>query len=97
MNNNRRKEIARCILSLTSGNRLEDTLMALYDIVAAEDEYRDAIPENLQSGIRYEESEEASDYLNEAISSLECAAETDNPEEKNSCICDAIEALNSIN
>lgn len=58
------------------------TLQELYDIIAEakdnldavrgeEEEYKDNIPENLQSSERYERAEAAVDALESAVSSLE--------------------------
>lgn len=98
MNNKRRKEIAKCIEMLSKKspeiiNALED----LNDILFEEDEYRDNMPENLQGGSRYEDSEEASDLLNEAISYLDDALDEDDSDAKLELVESAIGALNNIN
>ena len=78
MNNKRRKEIKSCIVALCKTNSNIDVVLEnLNDILMDEDYYRDNMPENLQGGIRYEESEEASDYLNDAISYLTDALDED--------------------
>lgn len=98
MNNKRRKEIKSCIVALCKTNSNIDVVLEnLNDILMDEDYYRDYMPENLQGGIRYEESEEASDYLNDAISYLTDALDEDDIAEKSSMIESAIEALNNIN
>lgn len=98
MNNKRRKEIKSCIVALCRTNSNIDVVLEnLNDILMDEDYYRDNMPENLQGGIRYEESEEASDYLNDAISYLTDALDEDDITEKSSMIESAIEALNNIN
>lgn len=98
MNNKRRKEIKSCIVALCKTNSNIDVVLEnLNDILMDEDYYRDNMPENLQGGIRYEESEEASDYLNDAISYLTDALDEDDITEKSSMIESAIEALNNIN
>lgn len=98
MNNKRRKEIKSCIVALCKTNSNIDVVLEnLNDILMDEDYYRDNMPENLQGGIRYEESEEASDYLNDAISYLTDALDEDDIAEKSSMIESAIEALNNIN
>ena len=98
MNNKRRKEIKSCIVALCKTNsNIDVVLETLNDILMDEDYYRDNMPENLQGGIRYEESEEASDYLNDAISYLTDALDEDDIAEKSSMIESAIEALNNIN
>lgn len=64
MNNTRRKEIRNIIDELeTMAGKLDDLYSWLDELKSEEDEYRDNIPENLQGGIRYEESEEASDNM----------------------------------
>lgn len=98
MNNKRRKEIKSCVVALCKTNSNIDVVLEnLNDILMDEDYYRDNMPENLQGGIRYEESEEASDYLNDAISYLTDALDEDDIAEKSSMIESAIEALNNIN
>lgn len=98
MNNKRRKEIKNCIVALHKTNSNVDVVLEnLNDILMDEDYYRDNMPENLQGGIRYEESEEASDYLNDAISYLTDALDEDDITEKSSMIESAIEAMNNIN
>jgi hypothetical protein len=44
----------------------------LHSILAAEEAYRDAIPENLQASTRYDAACDAADGLEEAIALLEC-------------------------
>lgn len=65
MNNTRRKEIYFIIEQIID---LKDNLE---NILEDEDNYRDNIPENLWGSARYEKSEEASQNLELAISSLE--------------------------
>ena len=65
MNNARRKEISSII------EQVEELKDKLENILADEDEYRDNMPENLWGSERYEKSEEASQNLELAISSLE--------------------------
>lgn len=98
MNNARRKIITRCIRNLEGATPdIESILADLEDVLAEEDDARDCIPENLQCSVRYEESEEASEYLNDAISSLSGISEDDEADELRKQINDAIEALNNIN
>jgi hypothetical protein len=47
--------------------------MQLEEIQTEEEEYRDNIPENFQSGERYERTEEICESLSDAVSSLEDA------------------------
>lgn len=74
MNNTRRKEIRNIIDELeTMAGRLDDLYSWLDELKSEEEEYRDNIPENLQGGIRYEESEEASgnmEYASDALYDL---------------------------
>lgn len=71
MNNIRRKEIREIIDELeTLAGKLDDLYSWLDELKSEEEEYRDNIPENLQGGIRYEESEEASDNMEYASDAL---------------------------
>ncbi|WP_087333425.1 hypothetical protein [Flavonifractor sp. An82] len=98
MNNKRRKEIAKCIEMLSKKSpEIRNALEDLNDILFEEDEYRDNMPENLQGGSRYEDSEEASDLLNEAISYLDDALDEDDSDAKLELVESAIGALNNIN
>lgn len=65
MNNTRRKEINSII------EQIADLKDNLENILKDEDDYRDNMPENLWGSSRYEKSEEASQNLELAISSLE--------------------------
>ena len=76
MNIFRRKEIGNLI------SQIEEITDALENIKSDEEEYRDNIPENLQSSVRYEKAEEAIcmmedaiDNLSDAMSNLEEAKE----------------------
>ena len=44
----------------------------LHSVLAAEEAYRDAIPENLQASVRYDDACDAAEGLEEAIALLEC-------------------------
>lgn len=44
----------------------------LHNILAAEEAYRDHIPENLQASVRYDDACDAAEGLEEAIALLEC-------------------------
>lgn len=71
MNNTRRKEIRTIVDELeTLAGKLDDLYNWLDELKSEEEEYRDNIPENLQGGIRYEESEEASDNMEYASDAL---------------------------
>jgi len=65
MNKARRKEISRLNTEIT---RIIEELEEVKD---QEETYFDNIPENLQGGQRYEESEEAITALDDVLSSLE--------------------------
>jgi len=67
MNKPRRKALQEII------DQLEELKGSVADIQSEEEEYRDNMPENLQSSERYEKAEEACDSLSDAISSLEDA------------------------
>ena len=60
MNKIRRKNLQTII------DRLEDIKADLEEITYEEEEYRDNIPENLQSSEKYERADEACDNLNDA-------------------------------
>lgn len=74
MNKIRRKAISAVL------EQIEDLKTSLEELLGDEETYRDNIPENLQNGTRYEESEDAISDMEDAISNLE----------------DAISALESI-
>ena len=74
MNKTRRKAISAVL------EQIEDLKTSLEELLSDEETYRDNIPENLQNGTRYEESEDAISDMEDAISNLE----------------DAISALESI-
>ena len=64
MNKIRRKNLQTII------DRLEDIKADLEEITYEEEEYRDNIPENLQSSEKYERADEACDNLNDAAYTL---------------------------
>lgn len=65
MNNARREKLRKLMASL------ERTKEEVECILKKEDEARDAMPENLQDSDRYTASEECSDAMSDAVSSLE--------------------------
>ena len=67
MNRERRKALQAIV------DQLETLQMQLEEIQTEEEAYRDNIPENLQSGERYERTEEICESLSDAVSSLEDA------------------------
>lgn len=69
MNNTRRKAIDRLYEQITA---ISDELE---DLKFEEDEARDNMPENLQGGARYEQSEEASQAMEDAIEYLSSASD----------------------
>lgn len=64
MNKIRRKNLQTII------DRLEDIKADPEEITYEEEEYRDNIPENLQSSEKYERADEACDNLNDAADTL---------------------------
>lgn len=64
MNKIRRKNLQTII------DRLGDIKADLEEITCEEEEYRDNIPENLQSSEKYERADEACDNLNDAADTL---------------------------
>ena len=90
--------IQKAIDILEMGDSVEQALAILEDVLYAEEDAYDNIPENLQGSWRAEESEEAIDALNDAIDLLtdlqaaECADE-DEAEDK---IQEAIGCLEEI-
>ena len=69
MNKERRNKIAKII------SELESITNKLRSVLSEEEMAFDNMPENLQCSMKGEESEEAIDYMNEAIDSLESAIE----------------------
>lgn len=70
MNKARRKKIQKAIDMLEMGDGVNRALVLLEDVLYAEEDAYDNIPENLQGSLRAEESEEAIDALNDAIDLL---------------------------
>ena len=67
MNRERRKALQAIV------DQLETLQMQLEEIQTEEEDYRDNIPENFQSGERYEHIEEICESPSDAVSSLEDA------------------------
>ena len=67
MNKKRREEISEVV------GTLQDCKTKLESIKDEEDTSRENMPENLEGSQRYEDSETASDRLDDAISDLESA------------------------
>lgn len=65
MNMKRRDEISACIKSANSLSAIIDRLKS------EEEDYRDAIPENLQGSERYDNADSACDALQDALDSLD--------------------------
>lgn len=85
MNNIRRKEIREIMEQLYEAEaKLVDAYDWIIQVNEQEEEYRDNIPENLLGSVRYEASEEASNYMEYATDALEGLADS---------IIDAIEYL----
>jgi hypothetical protein len=74
---------------------LSDLIEDLEYILNEEECYKDNIPENLQNGIRYEESEESCDNLEEAISALGYIDNDDSVEYILNSINEAIDYLHN--
>lgn len=70
MNKARRKKIQKAIDMLETGNDVDQALAILEDVLYAEEDAYDNIPENLQGSWRAMDSEEAIDALNDAIELL---------------------------
>lgn len=56
-------------------DQIEMLRCTLEQLAEEEEEYRDNMPENLQSSERYEKADEACDSLNSALDSLDEAVE----------------------
>ena len=67
MNKIRRKKIQQIL------EKVEELLSEIEDVKGEEEEYRDNIPENLQSSMRYELAEDACNALENAYCSLDDA------------------------
>lgn len=65
MNNVRRKNIEKVI------GMISDARSLLEELMQEEEEYRDNMPENLQSSERYEKADEACYAMEEAIGNME--------------------------
>ena len=70
MNKARRKMIQKAIDILEMGDSVDQALAILEDVLYAEEDAYDNIPENLQGSWRAMDSEEAIDALNDAIDLL---------------------------
>lgn len=98
MDKARRKKIQKAIDMLEMGNGVGQALDILEEVLYAEEDAYDNIPENLQGSWRAEESEEAIDALNDAIellTDLQCAENADEDEEEDK-IQEAIGCLEEI-
>ena len=98
MNKARRKKIQKAIDMLEMGNDVDQALAILEDVLYAEEDAYDNIPENLQGSWRAEESEEAIDALNDAIdllTELQSAEDVDEDESEDK-IQEAIGCLEEI-
>ena len=98
MDKARRKKIQKAIDMLEMGNGVGQALDILEEVLYAEEDAYDNIPENLQGSWRAMESEEAIDALNDAIellTDLQCAENADEDEEEDK-IQEAIGCLEEI-
>lgn len=72
MNNTRRKEIDKAIALIEAlKGQIEEAVSAIETIKDEEEEYKDNMPESLQSSERYETADAAVSALEEALSPLE--------------------------
>lgn len=73
MNEPRRKNLRKVIKALREMK--DETLCPLHDLLedtaSEEEETRDSFPENLQGSDRYCDSEEASEYMEEALAAMD--------------------------
>ena len=98
MNKARRKEICNIIQKLNNFLSRADIDVAIDEIQMVLDEQEcvmDNIPENLQNGYRYQESEEACDNLNDAISELEDIDDEYSEDDIHHAVNNAIQYLNN--
>lgn len=94
----RRKLIQKAINMLEMGDDVDQALAILEDVLDAEEDTYDNIPENLQGSWRAEESEKAIDALNETIellTDLQSAEDADEDESEDK-IQEAIGCLEEI-
>ena len=98
MNKARRKMIQKAIDILEMGDGVDQALAILEDVLYAEEDAYDNIPEDLQGSWRAEESEEAIDALNDAIDLLTDiqSADSSDEDEKEDKAQEAIGCLEEI-
>lgn len=65
MNKERRQRLRETVF------RLREAKTKIEEVIEEEDEARDCIPENLQESVRYQESEECSSSLEDAVESID--------------------------
>lgn len=97
MNKMRRKELVDLVKELRAFQDKDDIYTAintLENIRDDEENYYDNIPENLQSGQRAYDSEEAIDKMNDALDLLNDAYDADNTDEIKNMVADAINKIN---
>ena len=105
MNKRRRKEIYELVSRLyklsadsdieTLHEQMADIREDIESILNDEECYRDNIPENLQNGSRYEESEYSCDCLQDAINELEYVEDDEDKEAIMAAIESAVDYLNN--
>lgn len=72
MNKDRRKELGRAIeIANRLKGEMEEPISIIQTAKDEEEEYRDNMPESLQSSDRYQTADAAVDALDSAVSSLE--------------------------
>ena len=98
MNKARRKMIQKAIDILEMGDGVDQALAILEDVLYAEEDAYDNIPENLQGSWRAEESKEDIDALNDAIDLLTDiqSADSSDEDEKEDKAQEAIGCLEEI-
>lgn len=104
MNKMRRKEIYKVVERLykleneSDIDKLHEQLIDIIEdieyILSEEESCKDNIPENLQNGARYEESEHSCDCMENAISELECIEDDNELEPIITAINAAVDYLN---
>ena len=98
MNKVRRKKIQKAIDILETGDGVDQALDILEEVLYAEEDAYDNIPENLQGSWRAMDSEEAIDALNDAIELLTDiqSADSSDEDEKEDKVQEAIGCLEEI-
>ena len=99
MNKLRKKtitSISRQIGQCRNAEDVEECIALLEDVLQEEQDYYDNIPENLQSGMRAMDSEEAIEHMEEALELLQTAADPDEEDDFADSIAEASSELDEI-